>query len=77
MPSHQAHPSSLEARNPGLGYPPRVLTKCSDRRGKGVPSKLEGPTGVEARGGEKTGRPEETPREVRSPDGEKMKNSYL
>lgn len=35
----------------GLEDPPRVLVKCSSRRGKGKPSKLQGPTGVEAREG--------------------------
>lgn len=53
------------------------------RKREGGPSKLEGPTGVEAREGQKTGQlpPRRDPRgQVRSPDVgslERMKNSYL
>lgn len=56
MPSHPApFQSGDQVPQAPVADPPRVLAKCSDRRGEGKPSKLEGPTSVEAREGQKTG----------------------
>lgn len=56
----------------GLGDPPRDPAKCSNRRGKGEPSKLEGSLAQRQERGRRQGNycPEETPgEEARGPEG--------